>query len=99
MSTELTIADVERVAALAQIELTDTEKQLFTRQLADILHHAEQIQALDTAGIPATAHVNLDQRERDDRPEPSLPVEAAVASAPDAAPDAGLFRVPRVIGG
>ena len=99
MSTELSIADVERVAALAQIELTDTEKQLFTRQLADILHYAEQIQTLDTAGIPATAHVNPDQRERDDRPEPSLPVEAAVAGAPDAAPDAGLFRVPRVIGG
>ena len=97
--TDLSIADVERVAALAQIELTESEKQLFTRQLADILHYAEQIQALDTTGVPATAHVNAAQHERDDELRPSLPVETAVAAAPDAAPDAGLFRVPRVIGG
>ena len=99
MSTELSIADVERVAALAQIELTEQEKQLFTRQLADILHYAEQIQSLDTTGVPATAHVNVAQHERDDQLEPSLPVEDATAAAPDAAPEAGLFRVPRVIGG
>ena len=99
MSTELSTADVERVAALAHIELTAAEKQLFTRQLADILHYAEQIQSLDTTGVPATAHVNAIQHERDDQPQPSLPVDEAVAEAPDAAPDAGLFRVPRVIGG
>ena len=97
--TDLSIADVERVAALAHIELTESEKQLFTRQLADILHYAEQIQALDTTGVPATAHVNAAQHEREDERRPSLPVETAVAAAPDAAPDAGLFRVPRVIGG
>ncbi len=57
MST-LTVADVERIAALAHLELTDEEKQLFTRQLADILNYAEQLQAIDTTGVPATAHVN-----------------------------------------
>jgi aspartyl-tRNA(Asn)/glutamyl-tRNA(Gln) amidotransferase subunit C len=97
--SDLSIADVERVAALAHIELTDDEKQLFTRQLADVLHYAEQIQALDTTGVPATAHVNAVQHERDDEPQPSLPVEDALAAAPDSAPDAGLFRVPRVMGG
>ena len=98
--TTLTIADVERIAALAQLELTDEEKHLFTRQLADILHYAEQVQAVDTNGVPATAHVNSTQQaERDDEPRPSLPTEDAIANAPDAAPDAGLFRVPRVIGG
>jgi aspartyl-tRNA(Asn)/glutamyl-tRNA(Gln) amidotransferase subunit C len=98
--TILTIADVERIAALAQLELTDEEKQLFTKQLADILAYAEQVQALDTTGVPATAHVNASQRtERDDEPRPSLAVEDVLANAPDAAPDAGLFRVPRVIGG
>ena len=96
---DLSIADVERVAALAQIELTDAEKQLFTRQLADILRYAEQIQSLDTTGVPATAHVNAAQHEREDELAASLPVEDALAAAPDAAPDAGLFRVPRVIGG
>ena len=97
--SELSIADVERVAALAQIELTDAEKQLFTRQLADILQYAEQIQALDTTGVPATAHVNAAQHEREDELEPCLPPADALAAAPDAAPDAGLFRVPKVIGG
>jgi aspartyl-tRNA(Asn)/glutamyl-tRNA(Gln) amidotransferase subunit C len=98
--TTLTIADVERVAALAQLELTDEEKQLFTKQLADILAYAEQVQAIDTSGVPATAHVHATQRrEREDVPRPSLSVEDALANAPDADREAGLFRVPRVIGG
>ncbi|MBI4262855.1 MAG: Asp-tRNA(Asn)/Glu-tRNA(Gln) amidotransferase subunit GatC [Acidobacteria bacterium] len=100
MSSVLTIADVERIAALAQLELTDEEKQLFTRQLADILAYAQQVQAIDTSGVPATAHVHAGQRtERADEPQRSLSVADAVANAPDPAPDAGLFRVPRVIGG
>jgi aspartyl-tRNA(Asn)/glutamyl-tRNA(Gln) amidotransferase subunit C len=95
----LTIADVERIAALAHLELTDEEKQLFTRQLADILSYAEQLQAIDTTGVPATAHVNAAPRgERSDDPQTSLSVEEAIANAPDGAPDAGMFRVPRVIG-
>jgi len=98
--TTFTIADVERIAALAQLELTPQEKQLFTTQLADILHYAEQVQAIDTSGIPPTDHVNANQRsEREDEPRPSLPTEDAMLNAPDGAPDAGLFRVPRVIGG
>ena len=100
MPTILTIADVERVAALAQLELTDEEKKLFTKQLADILAYAEQVQAVDTSGVPATAHVHAAQRtEREDVLRPSLSVKEAIANAPDAAIDAGLFRVPRVIGG
>src|SRR5262245_65909131 len=84
----LTIEDVARVAALAHLELTDEEKQLFTRQLADILAYAEQVQAIDTSGVPATAYVNAAQRtERDDEPRPCLAVEDAIANAPDAAPD------------
>ena len=100
MPASLTVADVERVAALAQLELTADEKVLFTRQLADILHYAEQIQALDTRDVPATAHVRPSEAsDRADEPRPSLPVEDALANAPDGAPDAGLFRVPRVMGG
>jgi aspartyl-tRNA(Asn)/glutamyl-tRNA(Gln) amidotransferase subunit C len=95
----LTIADVERIAALAHLELTDDEKPLFTRQLADILDYAEQLRAVDTTGVPATAHVNAALgAERPDEPRPSLSVADALANAPDAAQDAGLFRVPRVIG-
>ncbi len=96
--TQLSIADVERIAALAHLELTDDEKDLFMKQLADILSYAQQLQAVDTGGVAATAHVNAASCERDDEPRPSLPVSDAVANAPDAAPEQGLFRVPRVIG-
>jgi aspartyl-tRNA(Asn)/glutamyl-tRNA(Gln) amidotransferase subunit C len=100
MATTLTIADVERIAALAMLELTDEEKQLFTKQLADILAYAEQVQAIDTSGVAATAHVLADRGlERADEPRPSLSVNEALANAPDADLAAGLFRVPRVIGG
>lgn len=98
VSTPLTIADVERIAALAHLELTPEEKQVFTKQLADILSYAEQLQAIDTKGVAATAHVNAHEAERDDQLRPCLPVEDALRNAPDGAPDAGLFRVPRVIG-
>ena len=94
----MTIEDVERIARLAHLELTPEEKQVFTRQLAEILSYAEQLQAIDTKGVAATAHVNAHEAERDDQPRPCLPVEDALRNAPDAAPDAGLFRVPRVIG-
>jgi aspartyl-tRNA(Asn)/glutamyl-tRNA(Gln) amidotransferase subunit C len=100
MSTTLTLADVERIAALAQLELTDAEKQLFTRQLADILAYAEQVQAIDTSGVAATAHVlGAPRAEREDELRPSLPIADAIANAPDADAAAGLFRVPRVLGG
>ena len=100
MPPVLTVADVERIAGLAHLELTAEEKELFARQLADILAYAQQVQAIDTAGVPATAHVHAVQgAERDDEPRDSLPVADAVANAPDPAADAGLFRVPRVIGG
>jgi aspartyl-tRNA(Asn)/glutamyl-tRNA(Gln) amidotransferase subunit C len=100
MSSPLSVADVERIAALAHLELTDEEKQLFTRQLAEILAYAEQVQELDTAGVPATAHVDVTHRaERDDEPRPSLPAAEALDSAAEADQGAGLFKVPRVIGG
>ena len=98
--SSLSLAEVERIARLANLELTDDEKRLFARQLADILSYAEQIQTLDTDGVPATAHVRpTSEAERDDEPRPCLETAAALANAPDGAPEAGLFRVPRVIGG
>ena len=100
MATALTIAEVERIAALAHLELTAEEKELFRVQLADILGYAEQVQAIDTANVPATSHVHAAHHsEREDHPRPSLPLADVLANAPDAAPEAGLFRVPRVIGG
>ena len=96
----LTIADVERIAALAHLDLTPDEKTRFAKQLADILDYAQQLQTVKTGGVPATAHVLATGGvERDDAPRPSLTPQEAVANAPDAAVEAGLFRVPRVIGG
>jgi aspartyl-tRNA(Asn)/glutamyl-tRNA(Gln) amidotransferase subunit C len=100
MGDPLSVSDVERIAALAQLELTDDEKRLFTRQLAGILAYAEQVQQLDTTGVPATAHVSSTHRaERGDEPRPSLAVDEALANAPDPAREGGFFKVPRVIGG
>lgn len=99
MSAPLTRADVERVAALARLELTPDEITLFTKQLGDILAYAAELQSVDTTDVPATAHVGDDRRdERPDEPRPSLSIADAIANAPDGAPEAGLFRVPRVIG-
>jgi aspartyl-tRNA(Asn)/glutamyl-tRNA(Gln) amidotransferase subunit C len=96
----LTIADVERIAALAHLDLTADEKTMFSKQLADILDYARQLQQVNTDGVPATAHVHAAAGvEREDTLLPSLTPQQAVANAPDPAVDAGLFRVPRVIGG
>lgn len=100
MPDRLTITDVERIAALARLELTDAEKALYTRQIGEILAYAEQVQGLDTTNVPPTAHVlSRHPTDRPDLARPSLPREAALANAPDGSLDAGLFRVPRVIGG
>jgi aspartyl-tRNA(Asn)/glutamyl-tRNA(Gln) amidotransferase subunit C len=94
----LTRADVERIATLARLELSDSEKDLFVRQLTEVLEYAEQIQAIDTSGVPPTSQVLSNQPvDRPDTPAPSLPLAEALANAPDPLPQAGLFRVPRVI--
>jgi aspartyl-tRNA(Asn)/glutamyl-tRNA(Gln) amidotransferase subunit C len=99
MPDELTRADVERVAALASLELTDDEVETFTTQLAQILAYAQQVQQLDTSGVEATSHVlSHAPLDRPDEPRPSIDRERVLTQAPDAAVDAGLFRVPRVIG-
>ena len=98
MGSQLSRSDVERIAELARLELTNEEIELFTRQLGDILGYVEQIQALDTTGVPATSHVVHRPIERPDLPSDTLPRREALANAPDAASEAGLFKVPRVIG-
>lgn len=92
-------AEIEAVAALAQLELEPSEVDLFARQLGDILAYAEEVQAVDTTGVPPTAYgLSQHAADRPDEVRPSLPRDEALANAPDPAPDAGLFRVPRVIG-
>src|SRR5262245_36249230 len=99
MAAAFTRDDVAKIAALAHLELSDEELELFARQLGDILAYADEVQQIDTAGVPPTASVVT--RHAADRPDQVLPCldrDEALANAPDAALDAGLFRVPRVIG-
>ncbi len=90
--------EVKRIAELARLELTAEELDLFTRQLGDILTYVEQIRALDTTGVPPTSSVLNLPVDRSDEPRPSLSRPDLLRNAPDAAPEAGLFKVPRVIG-
>lgn len=90
--------DVKRIADLARLELTSDELSLFTQQLSDILVYVEQIQALDTRGVVPTSHVLNRPADREDSPVPSLERPDALANGPDVATEAGLFKVPRVMG-
>lgn len=90
--------DVQRIAELARLELTSEELDLYTRQLGDILTYVEQIRALDTTGVAPTSQVLNRPVDRDDVPDRTLSRSALLGNAPDAALEAGLFKVPRVIG-
>lgn len=89
--------DVAKVARLARLELTDEELDRFTGQLAGILGHAEDLNAIDVAGLRTTAHPHeLTNVLREDTPRPSLEVDAVLAMAPEASD--GRFQVPPVMG-
>ncbi len=91
--------EVAVIAALAQLALDDAELDLFARQLGEILAYANQVQQVDTTGVPPTARLPTENAtDRDDRVQPSLDRETVLAAAPDANIDRGFFRVPRVIG-
>src|SRR5438093_3032547 len=99
MSAEFTRHDVAAIAALAQLELEPSELDLFARQLGDILAYADEVQRIDTTGVPPTASVGgIAGVDRADQVQPSLDQNDALSNAPDAARAAGLFKVPRVIG-
>jgi aspartyl-tRNA(Asn)/glutamyl-tRNA(Gln) amidotransferase subunit C len=90
--------EVKRIAELARLELTPDELDLFTRQLGDILTYVEQIRSLDTTGVAPTSQVLNRPVDREDVPEATLSRPELLGNAPDAAVEAGLFKVPRVIG-
>jgi aspartyl-tRNA(Asn)/glutamyl-tRNA(Gln) amidotransferase subunit C len=95
---KLNLAQVEHVAELAQLALTDREKEQFREQLSTILEYAECLRELDTGGIPPTATVlPLENVLRDDAIQLSLPSEDVLANAPAA--EGHCFRVPPVLEG
>lgn len=98
MPPTLTDAEVRRIAALARLDLSPAEIEVFSKQLGDILAYADAIQQVDTTGVPPTSHVlSRGPAWRPDEPQPSLDRDDVLREAPDPSPAGGVFRVPKVI--
>ena len=84
--------EVERMAELARLELTGQEIEDLQRDLSEILEYVDQLNQLDTTGVPPTAHALVGRDVlREDEAEPSMPQEDTLANAPHV--QDGFFRV------
>jgi aspartyl-tRNA(Asn)/glutamyl-tRNA(Gln) amidotransferase subunit C len=93
---QVTREQVEKVAKLARLLLAQGEKETFAKQLSQILSHVEQLNRYDTTGVePTTTVMGQANVFRDDVVRPSLPVEKALANAPEREGDG--FCVPRIL--
>ena len=89
--------EVRHIAKLAHLEFSEDELGRFTQQFNSIVEYVARLNALDTADIQPTSHVDVGSHAlRDDTLCPSMPREEALANAPES--DRGLFKVPKVIG-
>ena len=94
----LTQKDVEYVARLARLQLTDDEIKTYTTQLGAILEYSEMLNQLDTEKVEPTAHVlPLRNVLRKDEVVASMDRDKILENAPDRAK--GCFRVPKIIEG
>ena len=96
----ITESDIEKVAQLAHLEITEEERHAFTPQMADIVAYVEQLNDLNTSQIePATGGLTPEgektESSRPDAVRPSLGQKVALEEAPD--PASGHFRVPKVL--
>jgi aspartyl-tRNA(Asn)/glutamyl-tRNA(Gln) amidotransferase subunit C len=97
MTARISVTDVAHVAKLARLELTEDETRHFADQLSAVLEHASDVAALDTDGVPPTAHpLPLVNVLRADVVRPCLDRAEVLACAP--AVQEGRFRVPRILG-
>ena len=93
---KISLKDVEHVARLARLELSDADKERMRRELDSILSYIDKLRALDTEGVEPTAHaIPMTNVMRDDMPRPSLPQDVMLANAPERSGE--FFRVPRII--
>ena len=93
----ITLKDVEYVADLAKLELTQEEKIKFQKELDNIIKYIDQLNELNTDNVPITSHViPLKNVLREDKVLPSLAQDKALANAPQKKD--GFFKVPKVIG-
>jgi aspartyl-tRNA(Asn)/glutamyl-tRNA(Gln) amidotransferase subunit C len=101
MTARVTVADVERVAELAHLELAPEEKPHMVQDLNAILDYVAELNQLDTTGVVPLAQVTELEGAggagalRADVREPSLDRAAVLSQAPES--DGAFFKVPRVI--
>jgi aspartyl/glutamyl-tRNA(Asn/Gln) amidotransferase, C subunit len=92
----ITLKDVEHVAALARLELSEQEKEQFLGQLNAILKYADKLSELNTDDVPPTSHVlPMTNVMREDELHESLPLDKVLLNAPDE--EDGQIRVPAVL--
>jgi aspartyl-tRNA(Asn)/glutamyl-tRNA(Gln) amidotransferase subunit C len=92
----LSLGDVRWVAHLARLELSNAELEMMARQLSSILDYVNQLQQVNTDGVEPLAHsLPLQNVFRADEPAPSLPVDEALANAPDRR--GSFYGVPAVL--
>ena len=92
----ITREEVQHVARLARLQLTDQELERMQVELDAILAYIDKLRVLDVEGVEPTSHaVPLVNVMRDDDLRPSFPLDEMLGNAPDR--DGDLFRVPRII--
>lgn len=92
----VTKKDVEHVADLARMGLTDQEKETFTKQLSDILSYAGEINKLDTSSVQPTSHaIPMKNVFRDDTSIPCDDTASILRNAPSQKDN--MFSVPRIM--
>jgi aspartyl-tRNA(Asn)/glutamyl-tRNA(Gln) amidotransferase subunit C len=93
---KITRQEVEHVAKLSRLELSEQDKEKLTDQLSNILTYVEKMNELDTKGVEPTSHIlEINNVMRDDVAAESLPQEKAIGNAPDKA--FGHYKVPKII--
>ena len=90
--------DVEHIALLARLHLTEDEKERFRQQLSNIIDHISKLQELDTGAVqPMTSVVVEQSRLREDKAGHAMPREDLLSDAPEVVDE--QFRVPPVLDG
>jgi aspartyl-tRNA(Asn)/glutamyl-tRNA(Gln) amidotransferase subunit C len=93
---KLTRAEVQRVALLARLRLTDNEEAEFTEQLDHILGYMDKLNQIETANIELFRHASVAANAlREDKVTNQPNAEALLANAPDR--DATFFKVPKIL--
>lgn len=93
---DITKEQVEHVAHLARLAVTDEEVENLAKDLSAIIEYAEQLNELDTDNVEPTTHVlDLKNVMRKDEPKEWITQEEALKNAPDA--EDGQFRVPSIL--